>query len=371
MPSKNPKESGGQIAEITTAAVVQPSAQSAKISRIAAVIPCFRASQSIAAVVAGIPEEVSLIVCIDDASDDGTLDCLNEIARIEPRLRVVTHDVNKGVGGATISGYRKALDEGAEILAKIDSDGQMDPSLILPLVAPILEGSADYTKGNRFFDIEAVREMPSLRLFGNAGLSFITKLATGYWDLFDPTNGFTAIHSNVVRILPLDKLHERYFFESDVLFRLSTVRARVVEVPMAAVYGEEVSNLSVTRTLLSFPVLHLRSFLKRIIYNYFLRGFSAASLSLLAGLPLTLFGVIFGIDAWVESAKTSVPATAGTVMLSALPLIIGLQLLLSFLQQDVASIPDRPIHTGIERLSALKAGVSSGDETAAAERENT
>jgi glycosyltransferase involved in cell wall biosynthesis len=323
-------------------------------ARVAVVIPCFRAEHSIAEVVASVPAFVSMIICVDDCSDDGQAQVLRRLSEEQSRVHVVTHTQNQGVGGATVSGYRRALELDAEVLVKIDADGQMDPDFIVPLIAPILEGEADYAKGNRFFDLEEVRCMPTVRLVGNAGLSLITKLTTGYWDLFDPTNGFTAIHANVARILPLHRLHKRYFFESDLLFRLSLVRARIVDVPMVPIYGDEISNMSASRTLLTFPFLHGRNMLKRIVYNYYLRGFSAASLSLLVGLPLVLFGVIFGVLSWMESAATGNPATAGTVMLSSLPLLVGFQLLLHFMQHDVASVPKVSIQKRVQRLSALK-----------------
>lgn len=321
---------------------------------VAVVIPCYRSEKSIAKVVDGIPGFVSSIVCVNDCSDDNLSEVLEQLATENAKVKIVTHAVNKGVGGATVSGYEQALGLGADILVKMDSDGQMNADFIAPLIMPILEGHADYTKGNRFFDPDEVRIMPTVRLIGNAGLSLMTKATTGYWDLFDPTNGFTALHANVARVLPLRKLHNRYFFESDLLFRLSTVRACVVDVPMVPIYGDEVSNLSAGKVLLSFPFLHARNGFKRFIYNYILRGFSAASLSLLAGLPLLVFGVIFGIGAWIESYETDVPATAGTVMLSAVPLLIGFQLVLSFLHHDVASVPKTPIHRRVERLSALR-----------------
>ena len=189
---------------------------------------------------------------------------------------------------------------------------------------------------------------------GNAALSFLAKLSTGYWDLFDPANGFTAIHADVAAMLPLDKLHKRYFFESDILFRLRSFGARVVEQPMAAYYGDEKSNLSELNALFTFPFLHARNLLKRIVYNYFLRGFDAASLSLIAGAVLTAFGLGVGVTAWIESAQTGIPATSGTVMLSAAPLLIGFQLLLAFLQHDVAMTPRSAIHPRLSSYTVLK-----------------
>jgi len=143
------------------------------------------------------------------------------------RVHVIYHESNLGVGGAVMTGYRAALKDGADIIVKIDGDGQMDASLISNFIEPILAGEADYTKGNRFFNLEEIRSMPGLRLFGNAVLSFMTKLSSGYWDLFDPTNGYTAIHVDVARHLPFNKISSRYFFETDMLFRLNTLRSVV------------------------------------------------------------------------------------------------------------------------------------------------
>jgi glycosyltransferase involved in cell wall biosynthesis len=321
---------------------------------IVAVIPCFRAETSIAGVIENIPLVVDHIVCVDDASDDRMHEKLEGLAQTESRLSIIRHEANQGVGGATISGYRKAMELGADVMVKLDSDGQMDPAHIPALIDPILSGEADYVKGNRFFDLEAVSAMPKIRLMGNFGLSFMSKAASGYWNLFDPTNGYTAIHAKIVKVLPLAKLHNRYFFESDMLFRLATIRASVLEVPMQAVYGVEKSNLSVGKTLITFPILHARNFLKRIAYNYFLRGFSAASLCLLVGLPLLLFGVVFGMTAWQASAQTGIPATAGTVMLGAMPILIGFQLLLTFLMLDVGAVPSSPVHPRIKTISVLE-----------------
>ncbi|HEY2147429.1 MAG TPA: glycosyltransferase family 2 protein, partial [Pirellulales bacterium] len=246
-----------------------------------------------------------------------------------------------------VTGYRQAIDDGAEIIVKLDGDGQMDPARIRELIAPICDGEADYVNGNRFYHLESLRAMPVARLIGNAGLSFLSKLSTGYWNLFDPTNGFTAIHAAVARRLPLGKLHPRYFFESDILFRLNTLRAVVTEVPMEARYAEEKSSLSLTKAFIQFPIYHTRNYFKRIFYNYFLRGFSVASINLVLGFALLLFGVIFGAMQWIEGALRQTPASPGTVMLAALPVILGTQLMLSFLSFDMSNVPREPLHTKI------------------------
>ncbi|NCC20925.1 MAG: glycosyltransferase family 2 protein [Alphaproteobacteria bacterium] len=319
---------------------------SARKPDIAVVIPCFRVREKIAEVVSAIPPQIKRIYCVDDACPDGSGEAIRALS--DPRVRLLSHEVNKGVGGAVVTGYRAALEDRADIVVKIDGDGQMDPALISAFVRPILAGEADYTKGNRFYRIEDVRGMPPVRIFGNAVLSFMTKLSSGYWHLFDSTNGYTAIHASVLRALPLEKLSERYFFESDILFRLNTVHACVRDIPMQAVYADERSNLRIGNILLPFFTGHMRNFHKRIVYNYFLRNFSIASLELVLGTLLLTFGLVFGLASWNVSLAEGVPATPGTVMLSALPVLIGVQLLLSFLQYDISATPTRAIHPSID-----------------------
>lgn len=321
--------------------------------KLAIVVPCFRCGATIKGVVDEIPDEFSSIILVDDRSDDGQAQVLTSLAANDTRIEVVTNPRNLGVGGATIAGYRRAVALGADVIVKIDSDGQMDPYFAPRLAAPVLSGRADYVKGNRFFDIESVRAMPVARLMGNAGLTFFSRLSSGYWHLSDPTNGYTAISSQAVRILPLDKVSSRYFFESDLLFRLNTYGARVMDQPMEAVYGDEESGLSMIHCLITFPYLHIRNFIKRVFYNYFIRNFDVASLSLIAGLVLLLFGMVFGLIEWVHSFRTGMPATAGTVMLSVTPVLVGFQLLLSFLHHDIARAPDRTMHARADSLTVL------------------
>ena len=187
--------------------------------RIAVVIPCYRVRDRVCDVLAQIGPEVDHIYCVDDACPDGTGQMLQKVVKDE-RVRIIFHDQNEGVGSATLSGYRAALRDGATIIVKIDGDGQMDPSLIHLFARPILEGKADYTKGNRFFRLEDVRSMPRSRLIGNAALAFLSKISSGYWGILDPTNGYTAIHASVAGALPFEKIDRGYFFESDMLFHL-------------------------------------------------------------------------------------------------------------------------------------------------------
>jgi dolichol-phosphate mannosyltransferase len=310
---------------------------------IAVVIPCYKVTRHILDVITSIGDEVSKIYVVDDACPDGSGKHV-EANCFDQRLRVVFHEYNQGVGGAVMTGYKAAISDGADVIVKVDGDGQMDPSLILSFVSPILAGEADYTKGNRFFDLEEIRAMPKLRMFGNAVLSLLTKLSSGYWDLFDPTNGYTAIHADVARHLPFSKISRRYFFETDILFRLNTLRAVVVDVPMDAKYGDEVSNLKISKIVGEFFIKHVRNFIKRIFYNYYLRDMSLASIELPLGLVLFLAGVSYGGYHWFESARVDAVTPAGTVMLAALPILMGAQLILAFLGFDIASVPRRPRH---------------------------
>lgn len=309
--------------------------------KIAVVIPCYKVREHIAKVVKEIPALVSSIYCVDDACPENSGAYISENLN-DPRLKLLSHKKNQGVGGAVMTGYKQALEDGADIIVKVDGDGQMDPALIERFVRPIVAGQCDYTKGNRFYRIEDVRSMPGVRLFGNAVLSFMTKLSSGYWTLFDPTNGYTAIHARVLGDLPLDKISKRYFFESDMLFRLNTVRAVVWDIPMSAVYADEESNLNIRKIIWPFLKGHARNFGKRVFYNYFLRDFNIASVGVLLGLPLLLFGVLFGLVQWSASIASGHAASAGTVMLCALPIIVGMQLLLSFVNYDIQSVPDKP-----------------------------
>lgn len=310
---------------------------------IAVVIPCYRVVGRVGPVLATIPPEVRRIYCVDDACPEGSGDHIEQLAT-DPRVVVLRHPFNQGVGGATMTGYRQAVADGATVVVKIDGDGQMDPRQLHRLVTPILDGRCDYAKGNRFFDIGVLTAMPGMRLFGNLVLSFLSKLSSGYWNVFDPTNGYTAIHAEVIKLLPLDKISQRFFFESDLLFRLYLLRCAVFDIPLPAHYGEEKSNLSIPRVIVPFLLGHGRNLLKRLLYVYFLRDFSVASVELVAGVGLSLFGLLFGAIHWYVSASEGAFASAGTVMVSALPLILGFQLLLAALNFDVASVPRHAIH---------------------------
>lgn len=315
----------------------------ADVAKIAAVLPCYRVKDQILSVLAQFGPEVHHIIVVDDQCPERSGAFVEEMCQ-DPRVVVVRHAENQGVGGATLTGMRHAAGLGCKIAVKVDGDGQMDPHLLPLFVRPILEGRADYVKGNRFYRIDGLAQMPKIRLFGNAGLSLLTKASSGYWDLFDPTNGYTALHLSLLKALPTEKIAKRYFFESDILFRLYTIRARVMDVPMTAKYGDEESNLNVGRVFLPFLAGNVRNYLKRLFYAYFLRDFSVGTIYIVFGLILALFGTLYGGYQWWWHAAQEIPTPAGTVMVAALPLILGFQLLLSFLAYDVGNVPKEPIH---------------------------
>jgi glycosyltransferase involved in cell wall biosynthesis len=308
--------------------------------RVAVIIPCYKVAAHVAEVIARIGPEVTAIYCVDDACFDGSsrvIEALND-----KRVKVLHHDENQGVGGAMLTGYRQALADGHDVLVKIDGDGQMDPALIPQFIHPIAVGTADYTKGNRFFYIENTKGMPLGRLIGNSALSFLTKLSSGYWNIFDPTNGYTALHRAVGEIIVNRKIDKRYFFETDMLLNLYLVRAVVQDVPMAAVYGNERSNLRIGRIAFPFLMKNVKNALRRFFVHYLIRDFSLATLETIIGLILLAFGIIAGGSFWLRSYLHGEAATAGQVMIAALPILSGTQFLLSALNFDMRNVPTLP-----------------------------
>ena len=311
-------------------------------SNVAVVIPCYKVKSHIVSVVTSLPKWISLIIVVDDCCPEGTGDFVKEKIT-DNRIVVVKNDVNLGVGGSVINGYKVALERNSRVVVKIDGDDQMDPLNISRLISPILDGIADYTKGNRFHNMEHLRAMPYVRLIGNAGLSFFSKISTGYWSLFDPNNGFTAISREMISNLSLEKIDKRYFFESDMLFRLNLARAVVIDIPMHAIYGDEKSNLSPVRSLFEFAHKHMKNFLKRIFYNYFLREFSLATLNLVFGVTLLLFGIVYGLTKWLNSMSSGIPTNTGALIIVSMSILSGLQMLLSFVSYDMSHEPKNSI----------------------------
>jgi dolichol-phosphate mannosyltransferase len=310
---------------------------------VAAVIPCYRVEREIESVLRGLPDYIKHIIVVDDASPDSTADLVTAAAKKDSRITLICLRQNLGVGGATMTGFNKALELGAQIVVKVDGDDQMDLDRLPSLFIPLIEGKADYTKGNRFRDFQALQQMPWIRRVGNMGLGFLAKAATGYWNLFDPTNGFFAIRAEVLAQIPFDHIDHGYFFETAMLANLYLLGAVVRDVPMPARYQGEASSLVIQRVLFEFPFKLFATFLRRITLKNLIYDFSMATVYLLTGLPLLLFGLIFGIIKWIQYASQNVPAPVGTVMLPTLSVILGIQFLISATEIDLRSVPKEPL----------------------------
>ena len=309
---------------------------------IAAVIPAFRVKQEIVNVFSTIPDIVDKVYVVDDACPDGSGVELSEKVK-SCKLKIIFHKKNTGVGGAMKTGFRHALDDGCDIIIKLDGDGQMDPKILNNFLDPIQKKLCDYAKGNRFNSLNSFKKMPKLRLFGNLVLSFLTKFSSGYYHVNDPTNGYFAINSNVLKVLEVDALENRYFFESDLLFQLNLVNACILDIPMDAKYGNEISNLKILPNIPVFLAKNLRNLFRRIITKYFIQDFNMGSIYIFFGCALSIFGIIFGLWSWAETITQGTPRTSGTIAIAMLPLIVGFQLNLSFINFDLGQEYKEPL----------------------------
>jgi glycosyltransferase involved in cell wall biosynthesis len=305
--------------------------------RITTVIPSHNEARHIGPVIKTMPDYVDHLIVIDDASQDGTSKAA--MACNDSRLIVLKTEENQGVGGATLCGYEKAIELDSSIIVKMDGDGQMAPEYLSLLLDAIVEHGYDYAKGNRFLAGESLGFMPRHRLFGNIALTFLTKLASGYWHIFDPQNGYTAVRAEALRALNLNAIHKRFFFENDMLVHLNFFGFRVKDVAIPARYGDEESDVSIFKVSLTFPFLSLRRFFYRIYQKYVLRDFSPIALFLFLGLVFFFWGLLLGLYLWVKSILTGQATATGTIMLALLPLILGFQLILQAIVLDIQETP--------------------------------
>jgi glycosyltransferase involved in cell wall biosynthesis len=314
--------------------------------RIAIVLPAYNEAARIAETLRCLPEYVRHIIVVDDCSRDATSQVVRSLAESDPRIELIRHEKNQGVGGAMITGFARARELEAQLVVKMDGDGQMSPADLPALLRPLVSGQADFSKGNRFHDFLALASMPPLRRAGNMGLSFLTKAAVGYWNIADPCNGYVAIRGEVLQALPLPALQRSFFFETSLLAQLFLLGAVIRDVPMPARYGQEKSKLRIGRVLLEFPPKLLGCFVRRAVLKNFIYDFSMESLYLLAAMPLLLGGGLYGGVNWLRYAWLGVGAPTGTVVLPAMMIILGFQLLLSALGEDVRNVPSRPLCGG-------------------------
>jgi glycosyltransferase involved in cell wall biosynthesis len=302
------------------------------------VVPAYNEELHVAQVIRTTPAFVDHIIVVDDRSTDGTSREAHRAA--DTRTEVVRHEENLGVGGAILTGHRRALDLAADVSVVMAGDAQMDPDYLPQLLDPIVEGGYGFAKANRFFSSQSYSGMPRIRIIGNIVLSFMTKFASGYWHLFDPQNGYTAVRTDVLRRLDLDSIAQRYEFENDLLINLSIADVPAVDVPIPAVYAEEQSGIKLRRVIPAISFLLVRGFFRRVMQKYVIRSFSPIALLLFSGLLLMLWSVVFGIWVLVQTLGPD-EASTGTVLLCVAPFLVAVQLLLNAMVLDIQEAPDR------------------------------
>jgi len=304
--------------------------------RVAVVVPAFKEQAHIASVITSMPALVDYILVVDDASPDGTSAAASAVQ--DPRTEVIRHEHNKGVGGAIVTGHRRALELGADVSVVMAGDGQMDPLHLPRLLRPLVQDGFAFAKANRFYSATSYAGMPAHRVIGNVLLTFMTKAASGYWNLVDPQNGYTAITRECLERLPLDRLAERFEFENDQLIWLNILDARAVDVPIPALYGSEVSSIRLHAVVPRLTLLLFRGFWRRVWLKYVLWSFSAVALLLITGTLLLVFGTVVGI--WAMIASIGAPeASTGTWLLAVAPSLVGIQFLVQALVLDIQATP--------------------------------
>lgn len=303
----------------------------------AVVVPAYNEQAHIADVIGKLPRLVDDVIVVDDHSPDETY--ARATAAATKRVEVIRHEVNTGVGGAIITGHRRALERGADVSVVMAGDDQMDPGYLPALLDPIAERGFGFAKANRFYSMQSFAGMPRHRVFGNMVLTFLTKVSSGYWDLVDPQNGYTAITRAALEAIPLDKVAKRYDFENDLLIWLNIASIRAIDVPIPAVYGEEVSSIRLHSVVPRLLGTLFAGFWRRVWIKYVLWSFSPIALLILTGLPLLLLGFVVGIVAISISAHDPGSVSTGTWLLAVAPFLLGVQLLLQALQLDIAAAP--------------------------------
>ncbi len=296
-------------------------------------VPAWNEERLIVQTIESIPELVDRIIVVDDASSDATRDRVE--AHSDPRLHLVARQQNGGVGAAIVSGYRAFLEMGGDICVVMAGDAQMDPADLEPLVRPIIEDRADYVKGNRLITPAVRRVMPRGRFLGNIVFTMLTKVASGYWHVVDSQCGYAAISRDVLARLDLASVYERYGVPNDLLIKLNVVQARVCDVPVRAIYDEEVSGINPWTTIPRISFLLLRGFWWRMWQRYVLRDFHPLVLLYVFGSLFVLLGLSGA--AWIACLRLFVDqdVTFPTVMGDAIFLIVGVQSVLFAMTFDM------------------------------------
>lgn len=305
--------------------------------KIAVVIPAFRVEKWIKDVIRGIPEYIDGIIVVDDCSPDKTAEVVGKLRH--PKVKLIRHNKNQGVGGAIKTGFAEAMHLGMDIVVKMDGDNQMDPAYLPALLFPIVKDECDYTKGNRFNLTENQAGMPAIRKIGNQFLTFLTKFASGYWHIFDPQNGYLAIRTATLRKLCLDWIDDTYFFENSMLINLNIIEAKASDIYIPSRYGDEKSSMNIYRILRQFPYKLIKGFFSRVFYRYVYLDISPIFIMLSTGSILLTGGIVWGVIAWYESIFMDRPVDLGTMVLGLVPILLGFQTLLNGLTMDIQATP--------------------------------
>lgn len=310
-----------------------------KNHKIAVIVPAFNEERHIGRTIAEMPEYVDSIIVVDDASTDGTVGKVEKLAAADSRLTLITNERNKGKGSCVVQGFQQSMESGSAITALMDGDNQMPAEHLDSLLDAVIDGSLDGAKGNRFIaSPQALSSMPKYRLVGNVLLTMMTKLASGYWSIFDSQNGYWAIRTATLGRLDLRRLARRYDLENSLLINLNIIGARVRDVAIPARYADEKSKIRIWRVTPRIMATLLGGLLQRIFYRYVLYSFHPVALFLFAGIPLVLWGTGFGIYVVITALGEPV-ATTGTVMMAVLPFLMGYQMLLAAFVLDILSEP--------------------------------
>jgi glycosyltransferase involved in cell wall biosynthesis len=302
--------------------------------KVAVSIPAYNEEKLIGKTISTLPDFIDLAVVVDDCSTDATSEAVRTLN--DPRVILERNDPNRGVGFSVVRGFKRALEEGADIVCIMPGDAQCDPAYLPALIDAVLDDECDYAKANRF--LQGVEVMPTFRRFGNTVITILTKFATGYYSVFDTQNSFSAIRADTLRRLDLDAISPRYEFENSYLLHLAFINARVKDIAIPPIYGEERSTLRYLPFVTRTSLVLIGGFFQRIYRKYVLYNFHPISLFLFSGILFMLWGVAFGLWAGISSLGEDVAST-GTVMLSVLPFLMGFQLVLSAFVLDIQNEP--------------------------------
>jgi len=258
-----------------------------KQKKIAVIIPCYNESNQISKVLSTLPDFIDHIIIVDDASTDQMVEKITSIH--DRRIILIKHKKNQGVGSALSSGYKWAKDHNIDVVIRMDGDGQMDPDDLPAILDPVCDGVADYSKGNRLFTGEAYKMIPKVRFWGNAFLSFLTKIASGYWHVADSQSGYTAINKKALHAIDWDKMYKRYGQPNDLLVRLNIHNMRVVDVPVKPIYNVgEKSGLKIRKIIFTIPIMLIKMFFYRLFKKYMIRNFHPLVLFYFSGILLNI-----------------------------------------------------------------------------------